>query len=243
MKIRDRLQHAWNAFNKKSEDDAVNYQSESFSYGSGVYKNQHRFISHKSIITSLYNRISIDVSSISIKHVRLTEEGQYAGDIKSNLNECLTVSANKDQTYRAFIQDLVLSLFDEGVVAVVPVDMTVDPKLSNSWDVTSMRVGKITQWYPDKVRILVYNEKIGQKQEITMDKKMVAIIENPLYAVMNEPNGTLKRLLRKIELLDDVEEKAASTKLDLIIQLPYQIRSESKKLQAETRKQENGGNT
>ena len=190
----------------------------------------------RSIATAVYNRIAIDVSSISFKHVRVDQNGRYREEIHSGLDDCLNLNANTDQTGRAFIQDLVLSMLDEGCVAVVPTDVTFKDSNSNIFEIDEMRVGKVVQWYPQKVRVRLYNEKIGRQQEVTLDKSMVAIIENPFYAVMNEPNSTLKRLIRKLALLDITDENNSSGKLDMIIQLPYVIKTDARRKQAEQRR-------
>jgi hypothetical protein len=192
----------------------------------------------RSIIASIYNRITIDVSSMIIKHVRLDQNGRYIETINSGLNEALTTSANIDQTGRALIQDVVLSMFDEGCVAIVPVDTTINPNISGAFDIQTLRVGKILEWYPAHIRVRVYNEKTGQKEELTIQKSAVSIIENPLYTVMNEPNSTLKRLIRKLNILDAIDEQTGSGKLDLIIQLPYVIKSQARRDQAEARRQD-----
>jgi hypothetical protein len=190
------------------------------------------------MVTSIYNKIAVDVAAIPIKHVRLDENERYIETIKSDLNETLTTSANVDQTGRALIQDAVISMFDEGCVAIVPVETTLDPEITGAYDIQSLRVGKITEWFPAHVRVQLYDERDGQKKEITVPKKMVAVVENPLYAIMNEPNSTLKRLIRKLNLLDAIDEQSGSGKLDLIIQLPYVIKSEARKKQAEERKKD-----
>lgn len=234
-KISDRLQHAWNAFRYGEQ---VRYRD----YGPGYYYQPSRPIrrigTERSIVMAIYNRIAIDVSNISIRHVRLDENDRYIEDVKSGLNNCLTLEANIDQTGRAFIQDVVLSMLEEGVVAVVPVETDLNPEVTGSYDIISMRTGKIVQWYPERVTVNLYNEKTGQREDVTLPKSMVAIMENPFYAVMNEPNSTLQRLIRKLNLLDDIDEQSGSGKLDLIIQLPYTIRSEARKQQAKERKKD-----
>ena len=234
-KISDRLQHAWNAFRYGEQ---VRYRDN----GPGYYYQPNRSIrrigTERSIVMAIYNRIAIDVSNISIRHVRLDENDRYIEDIKSGLNNCLTLEANIDQTGRAFIQDVVLSMLEEGVVAVVPVETDLNPTLTGSYDVISMRTGKIVQWYPERVTVNLYNENTGQREDVTLPKSMVAILENPFYAVMNEPNSTLQRLIRKLNLLDDIDEQSGAGKLDLIIQLPYTIRSEARKQQAKERKKD-----
>ena len=232
MAIKDRLIHAWNAFTNK--DPFMSGGVASYSYRPDRIR--LRIGNERSIISSIYTRIAIDVASMNFKHVRLDENGRYIEDMKSGLQDCLTLSANIDQTGRGFIQDIVMSMFDEGCVAIVPVDTTIDPRNSNSYDIQTMRTGKILEWFPDKIRIRLYNDRTGEKEEITLPKKMVAIVENPLYAVMNEPNSTLQRLIHKLNLLDDIDEQSGSGKLDLIIQLPYTIKSEARKNQAEIRR-------
>lgn len=230
--ISTRFKNAWNAFRNKDPS--------SFNNGMGfsVRPDRARLTrgNEKSITTSIYNRIALDVSSINIQHVRLDKNGRFRDVIDSKLNSCLTLEANIDQTNRAFIQDVVISMFDEGAVAVVPVDTTIDPKITDSYDIVTMRTGKILEWYPEKVKVRVYNDRTGLKEELIMLKKNVAIIENPLYAVINEPNSTMQRLIRKLNLLDVIDEKSASNKLDLIFQLPYTVRTETKRSQAEKRR-------
>lgn len=232
MAIFDRLQHAWNAF--KNRDPTVIYDT-----GPGYYRRPDRIrLSHgndRSIVTSVFNRIAMDAAAISIKHCRVDDENRYISDIKSGLNNCLNVSANTDQTGRAFIQDVVFSLLDEGCVAIVPVETNINPE-TQSYDILSLRVGEVIQWYPAHVRVRVYNEYSGKKEEITLPKQNVAIIENPLYAVINEPNSTVQRLMRKLSLLDIIDEQSASGKLDLIVQLPYVIKSDARRAQAEARR-------
>lgn len=232
--LRDRLYHAWNAFQNKDPT----YSRVNIGASSGRRPDRVRFTkgNDRSIVTSIYNRIAMDCASIKIEHVRLDDNGRYIQTITDGLNECLTLSANKDQTGRAFLQDVVMSLFDEGCVAIVPVDTTINPSVSTSYDINSLRTGKIIEWYPDHVRVEVYNDQKGVKQQIVLPKDSVAIIENPLYAVMNEPNSTLQRLIRKLNLLDAIDEQSGSGKLDLIIQLPYAIKSEGRRQQAEQRR-------
>lgn len=237
-KLTERLQHAWNAFNNKDPTPSTNYN---ISYG-GSYINQSRarmsLRNERSIVNSIYNRISTDVAAVDIRHVRLDENGRYLETINDGLNNCLSVEANIDQTGRAFIQDAVMSMFDEGVVALVPVDTTVDPKSSNAYDILSMRTGKVKEWMPKYVRVEVYNENTGRRQEIVLPKKMVSIVENPFYSIMNEPNSTLQRLIRKLNILDAIDEQSGAGKLDLIIQLPYVIKTEARKQQAEMRRKD-----
>ena len=232
-----RIKHAWNAFFNR--DPTEEYRSEVGSGMSYSYRPDRPRLTRgneRSIITSIFTRIGIDVASIDIQHVRLDENGRFLETINSGLNDCLTVEANLDQTGRAFIQDAVMSMLDEGCIAIVPTDTTLNPKVTNSYDILSMRVGKIVGWYPDKVKVRLYNERTGQKQEVILPKKMVAIVENPLYAVVNEPNSTMQRLVRKLNLLDVIDEQSGSGKLDIIIQLPYTIKSETAKNRAEDRR-------
>ena len=231
-----RLKHAWNAFNNK--DPIPKYQDIGASY---YYRpDRQRFTggNERTIVTSVYNRIALDAAAVEIKHVRLDENGRYLETIDSGINRCLNEEANIDQTGRAFIQDVVMSMLDEGCVAIVPVDTTFNPNITNSYDIQSMRVGKILQWYPNHIQVRVYNEKTGNKEDIIVPKSMVGIIENPLYAVINEPNSTMQRLIRKLSLLDAVDEQSGSGKLDLIIQLPYTIKTEARRQQAEARRKE-----
>ena len=234
-KFSDRLQHAWNAF-RYGETDRVR------DYGPGFYYSPQRVVrrlgTERSIVMALYNRISMDVAAIGIKHVRLDENDRFAEEIPSGLDNCLTLEANIDQTSRAFLQDVVISMLEEGVVAVVPVETTINPTTSGAYDILSMRTGKITQWYPNHVEVELYNERDGKRQQVKLPKSMVAIIENPFYSVMNEPNSTLQRLIRKLNLLDAVDEQSGSGKLDLIIQLPYVIKSEARRIQAEQRRKD-----
>lgn len=231
-----RLKHAWNAFTNK---DPTGPSGDS---GAGFYyrPDRPRFTrgNERSIVTSVYNRIALDVASININHVRLDDNDRFTSIISSGLNECLTLNANIDQTGRGFIQDIVMSMLDEGSVAIVPVDTTFDPKVTGSYDINSMRTGKILEWKPKDVKVRLYNDRTGQKEEIWLPKSMVGIIENPLYAVMNEPNSTMQRLIRKLNLLDAVDEQSGSGKLDLIIQLPYVIKTEARKQQAENRRKQ-----
>ena len=237
LTVGSRLKHAWNAFLNRAPTG--NYQ---YGIGGGYSYRPDRFRltrgNERSIVTSVYNRIALDVAAINIQHVQLDDEGRFLNVIKSGLNDCLSLEANLDQTGRAFIQDVVMSMMDEGVVAIVPVDTTIDPDISNGFDITSMRVGKVADWYPQHVKLEVYNEQTGVKQAITMPKRSVAIIENPLYAVINEPNSTMQRLVRKLNLLDAVDEQSSSGKLDLIIQLPYVIKSDARRKQAELRRKD-----
>jgi hypothetical protein len=236
MALRDRLAHAWNAFQYGEENRPLGNS------GSGGYtywkpdRTPMRFASERSIISSIYTRIGIDVAGIPMFHVRTDDQDRYEETIDSGLNNCLTVEANIDQAARAFRQDVAMTLLDEGVCAIVPVDTTLSPIETGGYDIQTLRVGRILDWYPTQVRIRLYNEKRGLREDITLPKQMVAIIENPLYTVMNEPNSTLQRLVRKLALLDGVDEASSSGKLDLLIQLPYVIKSESKRQQAEQRR-------
>ena len=236
-KFSERLAHAWNAFFNREPPYTTHYD-----YGSSYsYRPDRRRLTRgneKSIVNVIYNRIAIDVAAVGIKHVRLDENDRFVEAIDSKLNYCLNTEANIDQTGRALIQDIVISMFDEGVVAVVPVDTTINPFISGGYDIESLRTGKIVEWYPEHVRINLYNQKTGHREDITLPKKMVAIIENPLYSVMNEPNSTLHRLIRKLNLLDAIDEQSGAGKLDLIIQLPYTIKTESRRKQAEDRRKD-----
>lgn len=235
LNLSTRLAHAWNAFTSR---DPTQYIITGPGYSSRPDRPRLSRGNEKSIATSIFNRIALDVSSVNIKHCRLDKNGRYVEDIDSGLNNCLNLEANKDQTGRAFIQDAVLSMLDEGCVALVPVETTIDPKSSNSYQIDSMRTGKITEWYPDMVRVRLYNDRTGEKEEILLPKNQVAIIENPLYAVVNEYNSTMQRLIRKLSLLDVTDEQTASGKLDLIIQLPYVIKTETRREQAERRRKD-----
>lgn len=235
--IGTRLKQAWNAFTNKDPTGVT--QSQYFSVNSyGHRPDRFRFTrgNERTIVTSVYNRIAADVAAVSIQHVRLDENDRYIETINSDLNTCLTLSANLDQTGRAFIQDVVMSMIDEGCIAIVPVDTTDNPNITGSYDIQSMRTGKIVNWFPDKVKVQVYNERTMKKEEILISKSAVAIIENPFYAIMNEPNSTMQRLIRKLRLLDFIDEQNSSAKLDMIIQLPYVIKSETMKKRAEDRR-------
>ncbi|MBO7451187.1 MAG: phage portal protein [Clostridiales bacterium] len=233
----DRLRHAWNAFSSRSPTYQYKDLGSSWSYRPDRVRLTRG--NERSIVTSIYNRIAMDVASNVIKHVDLDpDNGRYLEDRNSGLNTCLTLSANKDQTARAFIQDVVISMFDEGCDAIIPIDTSEDPTHTNSYDIYSMRVGKIIEWYPDHVRVEAYNDRTGQREQRIAPKSMIAIIENPLYAVMNEPSSTLQRLIRKLVLLDSIDERNSSGKLDLIIQLPYVTRSDVKRDQAEKRRKQ-----
>lgn len=234
MGFMDTLQHAWNSFTNRDPTDYYKNVGNSYSYRPDRVKFTRG--NERSIVTSVYNRISLDVAAINILHARLDDNDRYSSTINSNLNRCLTKSANIDQTGRAFIQDIVMSMLDEGCVAIVPVDTTINPEESGSYDILSMRTGRIVQWYPKHVKVNVYNDRTGYREDITLSKDKVCVIENPLYAVINEPNSTMQRLIRKLNLLDVVDEQSSSGKLDLIIQLPYVIKSQARKEQAEERR-------
>lgn len=232
-----RLQHGWNAF--MNRDPTGSYRMD-VGPGYSYRTDRVRFSrgNERSIVTAVYNRIALDAAAVNIQHIKLDDNGRYLSTIKSGLNNCLSTEANIDQTGRSFIQDVVMSLLDEGCVAIVPVDTTFNPKVTGSYDILSMRTGKIKAWYPAHVKVEVYNEKTGYKEQITLPKSTVSIIENPLYAVMNEPNSTMQRLIRKLNLLDSIDEQSGSGKLDLIIQLPYQIKTEARRQQAENRRKD-----
>ena len=231
MGLLDRLQHAYNAFTNRDPT----YRPSG--YSSSYRPDRPRFSggNERSIITSVYNRIALDVAALVVQHVRQDGDGRFISVVQSGLNNCLTLDANLDQTGRALMQDIVMSMLDEGSVAVVPTDTSVNPAL-NSYDILTMRTGKILDWYPESVRVRVYNEKTGQKEDITVPKKSTVIVENPLYAVINEPNSTLRRLISKLNLLDAIDQQSGSGKLDLIIQLPYVIKTEARRRQADNRR-------
>lgn len=234
-RLRDRIVHAWNAFTNSDDERDTRY----FGFGEGASirpdRNRLRVTNERSIIASIYNRLAIDGSAIDMRHVKLDENNRYLETVDSGLNRCLNLRANIDQIARHFKQDIINSMLDKGVIAVVAVDTTLDPKVTGSYDVKTMRVGEIVHWYPDRVRINLYNEKLGRKKEITLPKAQVAILENPFYSVMNEPNSTYQRLTRKLDILDAVDNASSSGKLDIIIQLPYTVRSEARQRQAEQR--------
>ena len=237
INVGSRLKRAWNAF--LNRDPPI--RSSSYYYGGYSYRPYYQRLggaTDRTVVSAIYNRIAVDASSITIQHVRLDENGRFNETIDSGFNSCLNLSANIDQTGRSFVEDIVLTMLDEGVVAVVPVDTDVDPKLTDSYEILTMRVGKITEWFPDSVRVKLYNDRNGEKEEIMVLKKNAAIIENPFYSVMNEPNGTMRRLIQKLNLLDSVDEQSSSGKLDLIIQLPYVIKNEARRAQAEERRRQ-----
>lgn len=238
MAISDRIKKAWNAFrfnDNERPDVSVNVGPSS---GFKPDRSRLLFYNERSIISAIYTRIAIDVASIELKHIRVDQFGRYAEDVDSALNRCLNLEANLDQGPRAFRQDIAMTLFDKGVAAIVPVDTVEDPTNNIDFDIYTLRVGEITAWYPKHVRVNLYNEEKGVRQEITLEKRYVAIVENPLYSVMNEPNSTLQRLIKKLQLLDVVDEQSSSGKLDIIIQLPYVIKNEARKAQAEERRKD-----
>ena len=241
MKFTDRLAHAWNAFTSKEKNPSSQYSPKITQGMTSTYpldRKPLRIGTERSILASVYNRIALDVAAIEIRHARVDQNGRFQEEIASNLNECLSVSANKDQTIRAFIMDVVLSMFEEGYVAIAPIDTTLDITKTNSYDIQSIRVGRIVQWMPDHVRLELYNDRTGHREELTYQKSKVCIIENPLYQVMNEPNSTLQRLKHKLALLDATDDKQNSDKLNMIIQLPYTIKTESRMQQAEERRKQ-----
>lgn len=242
LTIGSRLKKAWNAFRDQDETyyNVYNDRYTSYSNGSSYRPDRTRLSTRneRSIVTSIFNRIALDVASIDIYHCRLDDNDRYKENIDSTLNNCLTLESNIDQTSRAFMQDVVLSMFDEGSVAIVPVDTIRDPMKTDSYEILTLRTGRIVTWYPKHVRVELYDDNTGIKREITLPKSRVGIIENPLYAVMNEPNSTLQRLIRKLVLLDSIDEQSGSGKLDLIIQLPYIVKSEARRQQAEQRRKD-----
>lgn len=236
MGIFDRAKHVWNAF-VNNRDPTVGYRD----YGTGYYHRPDRVRftrgNERSIVTSVYNRIALDVASMTVQHCQLDDNGRYKSTIESSLNNCFNLEANVDQTGRAFMQDIVMSMFDEGCIAVVPTDAVINKK-KKKYDILRMRTGKITQWYPERVQVQLYNERTGKKEELIFPKKIVSIIENPFYAVMNESNSTIQRLKRKLNILDAIDEQSGSGKLDLIIQLPYIIKTDARRQQAEQRRKD-----
>ena len=238
-RLGERLKHAWNAFLDQTLENRLQFHNAgSVSYGNFADRPRMRLSNERSIIASIYTRLSIDVAAVDLRHVRVDPEDRFLEDIDSGLNNCLKVEANMDQGASHFRQNIALSLFNLGCVAVVPVDTTLNPSLSGGFDIKTMRVGEIVGWLPAHVRVRVYNEKTMDREEITLEKKFVAIVENPLYAVMNEPNSTLQRLIRKLNLLDTTDEAQSSGKLDLIIQLPYVVKSEARRTQANQRRKD-----
>lgn len=235
MSLGARLKHAWNVF---TANETVGAR---WDIGPSYFYRPDRPIfsrgNERSIITSVYNRIALDVAAITIQHVRLDDEGRFTSVMNTSLNDCLSLEANLDQTGRAFIQDIVQSMLDEGCVAIVPVDTDIDPD-EGSYKIETMRTGKILEWYPQHVKVRVYNEQTGKKEDVLVSKRTVAIVENPFYAVMNEPNSTMQRLIRKLNILDAIDEQSGSGKLNLIIQLPYVIKTEARRQQAEKRRKD-----
>lgn len=231
-----RLKHAWNAFTSRDPTYENSYSTQVSYYRPD--RTRRTITNEKSIITAVLNRIALDAASVEIRHSRLDENGRFSEEINSGLNNCLSLSANIDQTGRAFLQDAYMSMLDEGCVAIVPVDTSIDPRYSNSYEIETMRTGKIVQWYPQHVKVRLYNDRKGEQEEVMLPKSMVAIVENPFYEVMNKPNSTMQRLARKLNLLDVVDEQSSSGKLDLIIQLPYVIKSEARRKQAEDRRKD-----
>lgn len=229
-----RLKHAWNAFMNR---DPTSYYKD-VGNGYSFRPDRVRFSrgNERSIVTSVYNRIALDAAAINIQHVKLDDNGRFLSSVNSGLNKCFTSEANIDQTGRAFIQDIVMSMLDEGCVAIVPIDTTFDPEITGSYDIQTMRTGKILEWYPAHVKVRLYNDQTGRKEDITVSKNIAAIVENPLYAVINEPNSTMQRLIRKLNILDVIDEQSGSGKLDLIIQLPYIIKTDARRKQAESRR-------
>ena len=238
MGITDRIRHGWNAFVNNRDPTFNGFRDGGISY---AYKpDRVRFTrgNERTIVTSIYNRIAIDIGAIAIRHVRLDENDRFFEYMNSELDKCFTTEANIDQTWRSFMQDVVMSMFDEGCVALVPVDTTTDPTVTGSYDILSLRTGKILEWRPRHIKVRVYNDRTGKHEDLILPKASVAIIENPLYAVINEPNSTMQRLIRKLSLLDSIDEQSGSGKLDLIIQLPYIIKTEARRQQAETRRKD-----
>lgn len=235
LSLGSRIKHGWNAFMNRDPTNYVNV-GPSYSYRPGRVRLTRG--NERSIITAVYNKIAIDAAAISIKHCKLDENGRFISEVDSCLNNCLTLEANIDQTNRAFIQDVVMSMLDEGCVAIVPVDTTLNPKVTGSYDILTMRTAKVINWYPEHVRVQLLNERTGRKEEVTLPKKMVSIIENPFYAIMNETSSIMQRVVRKLNLLDAIDEQSGSGKLDLIVQLPYIIKSEARRKQAEERRKD-----
>ena len=232
----NRLQHGWNAFMNK--DPTENYYFDGITYSYRPDRVRFSGGNEKTIVTSIYNRIAMDAASITIKHVRLDENERYVETIQSGLNECLNIEANIDQTGRAFLQDVFMSILDEGCIAIVPTITSANPKFTNSYDILAMRTGKILEWRPDEVKVRLYNDSNGRREEIWLKKRYVGIVENPMYSVINERNSTMQRLIRKMNLIDAVDEQTSSGKLDMIIQLPYQVKSELRRQQADKRRKD-----
>lgn len=237
MGFRDRLQHAWNAFTN-NRDPTITYRDIGTSYSYRPDRVRFTRGNERTIVNAIFSKIANDVASISIRHVKLDENGRYIHDMKSGLNNCLTLEANKDQSARAFIYDIVASMLDEGSIATVPIDTTLNPQVTDAYDIGTMRTAKITEWYPNHIKIRVYNDKTGQREDKIVPKRIAAIMENPFFSVMNEPNSTLVRLVRKLNLLDAIDEQSGSGKLDLIIQLPYVVKTPARRQQAEERRKD-----
>ena len=236
MGIRDQLKHAWNAFTSRESDSGSYYEYGASSYGNRPGQTRFTFTNERSLVAVTIMRMGIDVASVNMFHARLDENGYFLETIDSGLNQCLTIEANMDQEARAFRQDVVMTMCDKGVVAIVPTDTSVSPLATGGYDIKTLRVGEIITWYPSKVTVRVYNEQTGLKEDITLPKSLITIVENPLFAVMNEPNSTLQRLIRKLALLDTIDDQSGSGKIDIIIQMPYSVRSETRKQQAEFRR-------
>lgn len=238
MAITDQVKRAWNAFRSNEQTSVQQTYSPTVGVGSTInlHRERTRFYNDKSIVSAIFTRLSIDVAGIDIRHVKLDEQGRYSEEVSSALNQCLTLEPNMDQSPRSFRQDIAMTLFDEGVAAIVPVDTNANPSTNGRFDIYTLRVGAIKEWYPKHVKVSLYNEAKGIREEILLEKRFVSIVENPLYSVMNEPNSTLQRLIRKLQILDVVDEQSGSGKLDLIIQLPYVIKSEARRMQAEKRR-------
>lgn len=231
-----RLKHAWNAFRER--DPTTEYQDLGVGYSYRPDRPGFTRSNKRSIVTAIYNRMALDVATIKIQHCKIDEDGRFKEVVNSRLNRCFNLEANIDQTGKAFVQDIVISMLDEGCVAVIPTTTTANPRITDSYDIGALRTAKILEWYPSSVRVRAYNDKLGRKEDIVLPKKAVAIIENPLYAVINEPNSTMQRLIRKLNLLDSIDEQSGAGKLDLIIGLPYTIKSEARREQARKRKAE-----
>lgn len=237
-RMKEGLKHSWNLFTDPSYLDGLHKNSQGWGSALSTSRNRARFANERSIISSIYTRLAIDVAAIDIRHVQLDDNGRYLNDRVSGLQDCLTVEANTDQGGRQFRQDIAQTLFEEGAIAIVPVDTDINPSDSASYIINSMRVGRVVDWYAQHVRVSLYDERDGQRKDIVVPKKTTAVVENPLYSVMNEPNSTLQRLMRKLSMLDSVDEQTSSGKLDMIIQLPYVIKSESRRAQAEQRRKD-----
>lgn len=237
LKFGSRLKHGWNAF-LNNRDPTAGYRNMGAGYARRPDRPKFTRGNERTIVTSVFNRIALDAAQVKVVHCKLDEDGRYIDDVDSKLNNCFSVEANIDQTWRAFVHDVVVSMMDEGVIAIVPVDTTLDPTVTGSYDIETMRVGRILEWFPRKVKVRVYNDRTGHQENLILPKSSVAIIENPLYAVVNEPNSTMQRLIRKLSLLDQSDERANSGKLDLIIQLPYVVKSEKRRQQAEDRRKD-----